>query len=284
MGTKRSFSEVEPSTDAGAHHGAKEHRHRDKKPQFKKLKRKEENINWVKKRARTIERLFQRDNAKLPANVQKDLERELAAHRQRIEDEKFRKRRSDMIGKYHMVRFFERKKAERMAKQLKKQIEQATDPEERVALKQDLHIAEVDSHYARYFPFLERYVSLYPIAKQAKESKTDEADDEADEKSLAKIALRAPRPPLWATVEKAMEEGQEALQNLRDRRTDVEAATKPQKKTFKETGRAARRQQERNKAASGGNSMKLGAKGKGAEIAAKREAAEEDGGGFFEEL
>lgn len=108
MGTKRSFSEVEPSTDAGAHHGAKEHRHRDKKPQFKKLKRKEENINWVKKRARTIERLFQRDNAKLPANVQKDLERELAAHRQRIEDEKFRKRRSDMIGKYHMVRFFGR--------------------------------------------------------------------------------------------------------------------------------------------------------------------------------
>lgn len=106
MGTKRSFSEVEPPTNAGDHHGAKEHRHRDKKPQFKKLKRKEENINWVRKRARTIERLFQRENAKLPANVQKDLERELAAHKQRIEDEKFRKRRSDMIGKYHMVRFF----------------------------------------------------------------------------------------------------------------------------------------------------------------------------------
>lgn len=101
MGTKRSFSEVEAGD-----HGAKERKHRDKKPQFKKLKRKEENINWVKKRARTIERLFQRDNAKLPANVQKDLERELAAHKQRIDDEKFRKRRSDMIGKYHMVRFF----------------------------------------------------------------------------------------------------------------------------------------------------------------------------------
>ena len=106
MGTKRSFSEVEPSTNTGDHHAAKEHRHRDKKPQFKKLKRKEENINWVKKRARTIERLFLRENAKLPANVQKDLERELAAHQQRIEDEKFRKKRSDMIGRYHMVRFF----------------------------------------------------------------------------------------------------------------------------------------------------------------------------------
>jgi hypothetical protein len=171
-----------------------------------------------------------------------------------------------------------------MAKQLRKQIEQTTDPEEKVALKSDLHIAEVDAHYARYFPFLERYVSLYPIAKKAKESKADDEDEEADEKSLAKLALRAPRPPLWATVEKAMEEGQEALQNLRDRRTDIDAPAKPQKKTFKETGRAARRQQERNKAASGGNTMELGAKGKGAEIAAKRQAAEEEDGGFFEEL
>jgi hypothetical protein len=115
MGTKRSFSEVESSTNSGEQHGAKEQRHWDKKPRFKKLKRKEENINWVRKRARTIERLFQRDNAKLPANVQKDLERELAAHKQRIKDEGFRKRRSYMIGRYHMVRFFGRSSLSRSA-------------------------------------------------------------------------------------------------------------------------------------------------------------------------
>lgn len=169
-----------------------------------------------------------------------------------------------------------------MAKQLKKQIEQATDPEERAALETDLHIAEVDAHYARYFPFLERYVSLYPVAKKAKGPDVDEEEKEAHEKSLAKIALHAPRPPLWATVEQAMEEGQETLQRLRDRRADAEA--QPQKKSFKETGRAARRQQERNKAASGGNSTELGAKGRGAEIAAKRQAAEEEDAGFFEEI
>lgn len=176
----------------------------------------------------------------------------------------------------------ERKKAERIAKQLKKQIEQSTDPEERLALEADLHIAEVDAHYAKYFPFLERYVSLYPIAKKSKDSEMDDEEKEAHEKSLAKLALHAPRPPLWATVEKAMEEGQEALQRLRDRRTDVEI--QPQKKSFKETGRAARRQQERNKAASGGNSTELGGNGRGAEIAAKRQAAEEEDAGFFEEI
>lgn len=178
----------------------------------------------------------------------------------------------------------ERKKAERMAKQIKKQIEQATDPEERVALKSDLHIAEVDAHYAKYFPFLERYVSLYPIAKKAKESKSDDEDEEVDEKSLAKIALRAPRPPLWATVEKAMEDGQQALQDLRDRRSDSDVPAKPQKKSLKETGRAARRQQERNKASSGANSAEVSGRGKGAEIEAKRKAAQEEDEGFFVEV
>lgn len=104
MGIKRPFSEVESSNGhPREYHGAREQR---KKQKTKPLKRKEENISWVKKRARTIERMFQRDSSKLPANVQKDLERELAAHKQRIQDAEFKKRRSKMIGKYHMVRFF----------------------------------------------------------------------------------------------------------------------------------------------------------------------------------
>jgi hypothetical protein len=171
-----------------------------------------------------------------------------------------------------------------MAKQLKKQIEKATDAEERLALEKDLHIAEVDSHYARYFPFLERYVSLYPLAKKEKDADMNDEEKEAHEKSLAKLALHAPRPPLWATIEQAFKEGQEALERIRDRRTDAVVAAKPEKKSIKETGRAARRQQERNKAASGGNSTELGGKGKGAEIAAKRQAAEEEDAGFFEEI
>lgn len=103
MGTKRSFKEVDTSTfdrkeDGGGHRG--------KKPKIKQQSSKEETIGWVKKRARDIERILQRDSSTRPANVQNDLERELAAHRSRIADEKDRKLRGKMISKYHMVRFF----------------------------------------------------------------------------------------------------------------------------------------------------------------------------------
>lgn len=60
---------------------------------------------WARKRARNIDRLLQR-NQDLPANVRNDLERELAAHKTTVTDKAFQKKRSAMIGKYHMVRFF----------------------------------------------------------------------------------------------------------------------------------------------------------------------------------
>ena len=51
-----------------------------------------------------------------------------------------------------MVRFFERKKADRLAKQIETQIELSKDPEETEKLKQDLHVAQIDSLYAKFFP------------------------------------------------------------------------------------------------------------------------------------
>ena len=65
-----------------------------------------DSLNAIKKRARNIERLLARDNLKLPAHKQRDLERELAAHKGRIEDGQAKKDRGKMIQKYHMVRFF----------------------------------------------------------------------------------------------------------------------------------------------------------------------------------
>lgn len=70
-----------------------------------KKKAKHGSTEFARKRIRNIERLFQR-NADLPANVRNDLERELAAHKAIISDKSFQKRRSAMISKYHMVRFF----------------------------------------------------------------------------------------------------------------------------------------------------------------------------------
>lgn len=64
-----------------------------------------DNLNWMKKRARTIERRF-RTGQNLPADKRNDLERELAHYKQKIEEASGGKHRNQMIKKYHMVRFF----------------------------------------------------------------------------------------------------------------------------------------------------------------------------------
>lgn len=64
-----------------------------------------DNINWLKKRARNIERQF-RSAQKLPADKRNELERELAHSKQKIQEASNEKQRKQMITKYHMVRFF----------------------------------------------------------------------------------------------------------------------------------------------------------------------------------
>lgn len=73
----------------------------------KKHKAKEGTTNWNKTRARTIRRLLQ-SGKELPATVRNDLEQELGALEERVDETSFKKKRSQMIQKYHMVRFFGR--------------------------------------------------------------------------------------------------------------------------------------------------------------------------------
>ncbi|KAI9903390.1 hypothetical protein N3K66_002742 [Trichothecium roseum] len=220
MSTKRSHDQVE---DAGPSD-------RSGRPTFKKQKfgtkakhrAKEGSIEYSKKRIRNIERLFQR-NADLPSDVRNDLERELATHKATVSDKGFQKRRSALISKYHMVRFFERKKAMRLVKQLKRKIEGAQDPAETEQLQQHLHIAQVDEAYTVHHPHAEPYISLYGGSKST--DKDDEDDDDAESKTpKAKAMLEDERPPMWKTVEQAMEQGPEALRALRERRTADEGS------------------------------------------------------------
>ena len=76
-----------------------------------------------------------------------------------------------------------------------------------------MHVAEVDLNYTQYCPLSEVYVSLYP-----QKSSTDDRDD--TEKAEA-----APKPPVWAEVEKCMEEG--TLGRLRNRVSAIKAITAP---------------------------------------------------------
>lgn len=110
MGTKRPHEELDDeNAQIGSHSGGrsgpsvKKHRPNSKS----KHRAKEGSIEYAKKRARTIERLFQK-NHNLPANVKNELERELESHKATVEDKTFQKKRSAMISKYHMVRFFGR--------------------------------------------------------------------------------------------------------------------------------------------------------------------------------
>lgn len=111
----------------------------------------------------------------------------------------------------------ERQKAERLRKQLKKRLEQADDAEEKANVEKELHIADVDWYYTRYFPFLEPYISLYPKTK-------DEAGD--DDEPVAKRALHAERPPVWKEIEEAVGAGQKALEAIQERRPEKTDAGK----------------------------------------------------------
>lgn len=105
MSSKRSFSEVD--SDAPAEEAPNSYSSNPKKRKFEKKGKggKGDSINALKKRVRTIERRFKREET-LPPNVMAELQRELATHKAVIAEAALRKKRGEMISKYHMVRFF----------------------------------------------------------------------------------------------------------------------------------------------------------------------------------
>lgn len=118
-----------------------------------------------------------------------------------------------------------------MVKQLKKQIASTEDEEQLEKLKHHLHIAETDSLYANYFPLREKYVSLYSaVLKDSSDAQSaEEAKAEAKSSNLAARSLNSERPEFWTVIEKAAEEGQPALQALRDRKPPSETRDQPTK-------------------------------------------------------
>lgn len=107
-------------------------------------------------------------------------------------------------------------------------------------------MAEVDVAYARFFPLMERYESLYPnkdknakdegdedkAEDQQQQQQKEEAEEEADadakpsKQPKALQFLHAERPKMWATIEKVLPEGEVALYRLRDRRSPTAGPAK----------------------------------------------------------
>ena len=107
-------------------------------------------------------------------------------------------------------KFLERQKATRQMKKLRKRLLETESTHEVEALKEQMHIAEVDLNYTQYCPLSEPYVSLYP-------QKSSTADGE----NGSEKAGPAPKPALWAEVEKCMEDG--TLNRLRNRLSATKA-------------------------------------------------------------
>lgn len=244
MGSKRPHSDVD---GASSRHNApnkrtKQHFQSHKPPTHGNSTQLGVSLHEVKRRARNIERRFAKGDD-LPADVKQKLDRELVQCKAQIDEITHKKRRHDMISKYHRVRFFgtyparllpspctlvanapcvERKKAERLRKKLKKQADETTDLGEKASIEADLHIANVDYHYTRYFPFLERYESLYTASEESK-------GDEAEGQPAAIRALHSERPAMWKVVEEAMRKGQAALEELQERRPEKSQERQPEK-------------------------------------------------------
>ncbi|KAI9811275.1 MAG: 18S rRNA maturation protein [Thelocarpon impressellum] len=290
MGTKRSHGEMKA---LGAMHASRQaslrhldHRSAKKRPRWDEpASMHPTSVNPLKKKIRDTGRLLERAEA-MPADVRLNHERALAAYTQELAAADAEKRRQKMIKKYHMVRFFERQKATRLLKKLRKTLAASSSAEDRQALERRVHEADVDLHYALYCPLDEKYTALY-AGRPA-----DAATETGSEK-----------PELWREVERRMEEGTlEDLRNGRGTSAGRGTSTGKSTSTDKSTSAAANDPgprhppQTREPVHAGGvregKRAERKAKNKGAQAQTKSKhkdqgeaAAEEAGsdGGFFEE-
>ncbi|KAI5956341.1 EFG1 [Candida jiufengensis] len=124
----------------------------------------------LKKKIRDIERLLKKSSepnskSKLPANKKIEYERALKGLNIELQQSQFNIKQKTNATKYHMVRFFEKKKAIRKLKQLRsqfKEIEKTGIKKDIKKVRKQLRHGEIDLLYIVLFPKSEKYISLYP--------------------------------------------------------------------------------------------------------------------------
>ncbi|KAJ5590488.1 hypothetical protein N7450_004460 [Penicillium hetheringtonii] len=181
-------------------------------------------VNELKRRIRDVKRLLNKKD--LPADARVVQERALAGYEEDLAEETARRERSQMISKYHFVRFLDRKTADKQLKRLLRHDKDDTlDPKKKKSLPSKIHAARVNLNYTIYYPLTEKYISLYPKSKG--QSKDDAAADSGAESAAQdkKDEVKSEKPPLWSVVEKCMEE--DTLGLLREGKLNLGADGKP---------------------------------------------------------
>ncbi|EMG46564.1 hypothetical protein G210_3196 [Candida maltosa Xu316] len=155
----------------------------------------------IKKKIRDIERLLKK-NSKLPADKRVEYDRALKGLKVELQNSQVQNKAKVLAKKYHMVRFFERKKAVRKLKNLRKEFEEISKAGVRKDIKKarkQLKHGELDLAYVVMFPKTEKYISLYP-------SPNDE--DQTDPNVIKGLKITEERRREFRrSVEKLMDEG-----------------------------------------------------------------------------
>lgn len=270
MGTKRPHdSEIHPSRRTQVPLSSKKrkvnpHPHR-------KLEPSNHAINPLKSRIRDLKRLLaHKEN--LPMDVRLNHERELVDCDRDLEAAEREKRKGEMIGKYHMVRFFDRQKATRKLKQMRKKAKETLGTGEAGTWEDEVHKAEVDVNYAQFYPLDVAYSALYP----SKGKKRKGGDDSEGGNAEDKVEERLGDPKMWAKIEECMES--DRLDKLRNGKLMKELVAEGIVK--EEVVRKVEKKVERSTL---GKTDKKIAKAKAKETKAVVQEEDEDSdGGFFE--
>ena len=223
MATKRSAPPVHPSRQEQVPNEPKRKKQKPNNAGPKSFK-KAHTVNELKSQVRSLKRLLERNDG-LPATVKVEKERALQTAQHDLQKEEQAKQRSDMIAKYHKIRFFDRQKATKRLKRARKKLNACEDgDDERMRLEQALSDAEVDVNYAQYFPLDQPYVSLFP----RKESGSDDGSEGSGD------AERKGDDSMWQKVKQCMADGTlDALRNGRLREDEHEEESAPLQSTVK---------------------------------------------------
>ncbi|OQD86993.1 hypothetical protein PENANT_c006G04962 [Penicillium antarcticum] len=170
-------------------------------------------VNDLKKRIRDVKRLL--NKVDLPADARILQERALSGYEHDLADETARRERSQMIKKYHFVRFLDRKTATKeLNRYLRREKEQDLDTKQKARLAEKIHTARVNLNYTIYYPLTEKYLSIYPKS----DGKSDAPESETESKR-PQTDVKSTKPPLWSVVAKCMEE--KTLDLLREGKLNI---------------------------------------------------------------
>ncbi|GMM29792.1 Efg1 protein [Martiniozyma asiatica (nom. inval.)] len=199
-------------------------------------------VSAIKKKMRDIKRLLTKD---LPLEVRIANERALKSLEINLSEKQEENKEKKVSKKYHMVRFFEKKKAVRRYNQAKKEVttieskqDGNSNADEVKELKKDLkkkrrilEHATIDLAYVLNFPRAEKYISLYTITApdstmSEREKKGIIATNETRDQWKKEFSEQLKNNTLQVTIEQGLTGGK-VIKSKKDSREvdDVEQFT-----------------------------------------------------------